>query len=657
MAEYIIQSETLTNIADPVRSLVSGEGELTPDQMAEQLNEANSIVFAQAELIEQIKSALDGKSVDSGLDTSDATATANKILLNETAYVNGEKVTGTLPYYPTEELETTLTLYSAYSPSEWGTNKLSIEADIEEDVALLNGSKIKTVIGSDSFGNADIYDVIKGKQFTSKHGLNIVGTIPQAFSYEAKVANENVVEDLYGTQDTISLSGNFESDICMMADSSIKLHADSALFGDAKPEDVLAGKTFTSGEGLKVTGNAIFSSGSGDSSSPTVVTEKDVNFIDYDGTLLYSYTVEEAQALTALPPLPSHDGLVCQGWNYDLTTIKEYNRDVTVGAMYTVDDGKTRIYIRLEEGRTSPMLGCCPNGTVTVDWGDGSATETLTGTSISTVQWTSNHDYASAGDYVITLSVNGSMGFYGSSTSTSGSGFLHYSSGADQRNLSYLNSVKKIEVGDGVTSIGNYAFYNCRSLTSITIPNSVTSIGNSVFRNCYSLAGITIPNSVTSIGTYFFYDCYPLASITIPNSVTSIGNYAFYNCRSLTSITIPNSVTSIGTYFLYNCYSLASITIPNGVTSIGTYFLFECGSLASATFLGDVTSIGTYALGRLYSARSYDFTNNTSVPTLSDTNTFGSIPGDCQIRVPSSLYDEWIAAENWSTYADYIVGV
>ena len=121
-----------------------------------------------------------------------------------------------------------------------------------------------------------------------------------------------------------------------------------------------------------------------------------------------------------------------------------------------------------------------------------------------------------------------------------------------------------------VTSIGDYAFALCSSLTSITIPNSVTSIGKGAFSRCEVLTSITIPNSVMSIGKGAFSCCSSLASITIPNSVTSIEKWAFYNCRSLTSITIPNSVTSIGEEAFYGCSSLKSIKIPRGLTNIGS---------------------------------------------------------------------------------------
>ena len=364
------------------------------------------------------------------------------------------------------------------------------------------------------------------------------------------------------------------------------------------------------------------------------VSAKDVNFYDYDGTLLYSYTIAEAQALASLPDGPTHDGLFFQRWNWSLDKVKALTRKMNIGALYTTDDGTTRIYIHLEEGRTSPMLGICPNGTVTVDWGDGTTPDTLTGTSVTTVKWTPTHNYAEPGDYVIKLTVSGTAGFYGSSSSNQYAGILRYSAGTDSRNHVYRNSVQRVETGDGVTSIGAYAFGYCYSLSSVTIPDGVTSIGAYAFQNCNSLSSITIPDGVTSIDAYAFGYCYSLSSITIPDGVTSIGIRMFDSCRSLSSITIPDSVTSIGNYVFIYCHSLSSVTIPDGVTSIGAYAFQHC-----------------------YSAKFYDFSTHTSVPTLSSTNAFSSIPADCEIRVPAALCDEWIAATNWSTYASYIVAV
>ena len=138
-------------------------------------------------------------------------------------------------------------------------------------------------------------------------------------------------------------------------------------------------------------------------------------------------------------------------------------------------------------------------------------------------------------------------------------------------------------IPNSVTSIGNLAFANCKSLTSITIPNSVTSIKQMAFYGCSGLTSITIPNSVTSIGVQAFQGCFGLTSVTIPNSMTSIGNSAFSGCSGLTSVTIPNSVRSIGDNTFYNCSGLTSVTIPNSVSSIGFSAFNGCSGLTSIT--------------------------------------------------------------------------
>ena len=172
-------------------------------------------------------------------------------------------------------------------------------------------------------------------------------------------------------------------------------------------------------------------------------------------------------------------------------------------------------------------------------------------------------------DGVLTISGTGAMTDYS------------YSSSAPW--YSSRSSITSVIISDGVTSIGKYAFYDCRSLTSVTIPNSVTSIGAYAFEDCSGLTSVTIPNSVKSIGSQAFSGCSSLTSVTIPNSVTSIGNSAFSDCTGLTSVTIPGSVTSIGYCAFYSCTSLTSVTIPNSVTSIGEGAFWGCTGLTSVT--------------------------------------------------------------------------
>ena len=137
--------------------------------------------------------------------------------------------------------------------------------------------------------------------------------------------------------------------------------------------------------------------------------------------------------------------------------------------------------------------------------------------------------------------------------------------------IKYTGTGKKAVLPDGVTSIEGYAFYDCKSLTSITIPDSVTKIGDCAFRYCTSLTSITIPDSVTSIGKDAFGGCESLTSITIPDSVTKIGDRAFKNCTSLTSITIPNRVTWIGKYVFYGCQNIKIAVSDEKYFVVGSY--------------------------------------------------------------------------------------
>ena len=183
----------------------------------------------------------------------------------------------------------------------------------------------------------------------------------------------------------------------------------------------------------------------------------------------------------------------------------------------------------------------------------------------------------------------------------SGSGDMHGYGSSDAPWYGSRSRVKSAVIAEGVTSIGESAFENCRSLTSVTIPNSVTSIGWSAFFYCKSLTSVTIPDSVTSVGAYAFLGCTSLTSVTIPNSVTSIGGCAFDECWSLTSVTIPDSVTSIGDSAFASCTSLTSVTIPDSVTSIGGGAFAWCTSLTGIWVTEGNSHYSSDASGVLFS--------------------------------------------------------
>ena len=198
--------------------------------------------------------------------------------------------------------------------------------------------------------------------------------------------------------------------------------------------------------------------------------------------------------------------------------------------------------------------------------------------------------------------------------------------------------IKDLVIPEGVTGIGDYAFWGCDGLTSVTIPNSVTSIGYRAFSGCSDLISIkvdeanqtydsrnncnaiietetnelivgckstVIPNSVESIGDYAFHDCSGLTSVTIPNGVTSIGEDAFSYCSGLTSVVIGNSVTSIGWYAFYDCSGLTSVTIGNSVTSIGESAFYNCDNLMEVYVLaGSPPACGLFYPA--FSSRTYE---------------------------------------------------
>ena len=173
-----------------------------------------------------------------------------------------------------------------------------------------------------------------------------------------------------------------------------------------------------------------------------------------------------------------------------------------------------------------------------------------------------------------------------------------------------------------------------KSITEVTADmlQGATSIGEYAFCYCRSLTSITIPNSVTSIGEYAFHNCANLSSVEIPNSVTSIGEYAFQNCYNLTSIEIPNGVTRIAGRTFYNCYNLTSIEIPNGVTSIELYAFGQCTGLSSVTV------------------------KSTTPPTLGY-SIFYDVSQNLVIYVPAESVNAYKSASGWSSYADKIQAI
>jgi len=451
----------------------------------------------------------------------------------------------------------------------------------------------------------------------------------------------------------------------------------------ATVSDVASGKKFILANGTEGTGTASGGGGIG---------ENDVNFIDYDGTILHSYSATEFASLSAMPANPSHTGLTAQGWNWSLSDAQSYVETygkLWIGQMYVTSSNETEIDIKLVSARLAIYLGFAVNGTAEVDWGDGSSHDTVTGTSL-TIQQRTLHTYATEGEYTIKIKVqSGQASLYGTTTYT----LINANLTTNVDNRSYANAVTAVRIGKSMT-IGQYAFSYCRNLKYVTIPNSVTSTGNNAFFNASCLYSITIPSGFTSIANNAFYYCMGLVFISIPITVTTIGSYSFEYCYQLKCLTIPSDVTSIGTYACSYCYACEYVIIPSSVTTISQYAFAYCYQLRSVTnpdkitnisnsmfsncirlnafviptdvtnidnsaFLGcnslqtmtipsKVVSIGSQAFSGCMDLLALHF-QCTTPPTVSNSNTFTNLVQDCIIYVPKSLNQTVLATYTGAT--------
>lgn len=343
---------------------------------------------------------------------------------------------------------------------------------------------------------------------------------------------------------------------------------------------------------------ATIPSGGGGGSQP----RKDVNFYDYDGTIVNSYTAAEFANLSAMPDNPSHEGLTAQGWNWSLNDAKSYVASygkLEIGQMYITSDDKTRIYIKLTDEKKSPTLQLYLNinSEVDIDWGDGSTHSTFTSSSQDYKR--ERHEYSASGDYVIVITpITGS--FLLKSGSSNCGTILYDSQSGYATNTQYLYNIEKIELGSSIGKIEASDFYYCTNLKSITIPNSVTSIGDYAFARCLYLKSITVPNSVISIGDYAFGQN-KIVSLSLPNSVTSMGS-CLYSSDLLEVVTIPNSINLIpASTFGYNT-RLKDLVIPNTITQIKASAFGNCYSLVKINIPSSVTSMST-AFSNCYSLR------------------------------------------------------
>ena len=332
-----------------------------------------------------------------------------------------------------------------------------------------------------------------------------------------------------------------------------------------------------------------------------------VKALDYDGNIVKQEKLNAGDVFT-LPTAPDHAGMEFKQWVSTSTIVDNAitveNKDITVYPVYIGTNNINEFSFEFTK-KTGKSVTLNMDGTK--DWGDGTSDNST------------SHTYSDYGKYTVscdgtTITASSSSGIFGQYGNVYGNHFTCI--GAKLAN---------------VTKIPDYAFQNCKNLKYVIFPNSSCSIGASAFQYCYNLQNVIIPETVTSVGSYAFQYCYGLQNILILCSSDTLSSNLMRYCYSVKDVLLPNAVTQILSSFMEYCYNVKRLKFPSNVSTISSYAFRSCFGLIE-----------------------YDFTDCSAIPTLSNTNAFSDINYSCKIYVPDELYDTWITATNWATYASCI---
>jgi len=379
----------------------------------------------------------------------------------------------------------------------------------------------------------------------------------------------------------------------------------------------------------------------------TEAVEKDINFYDYDGTRVYSYTNDEFMELSEMPANPSHTGLTAEGWNISynsdeaLGTIQDFitawglgeNTKVKldIGQTYCTDDDSTRIYVDIpEHTKTITLVIEVEEEGATIDWGDGSTPETVYPQSGSG-DWAASpktpHTYANAGQY--TISIDGVVYLWGDSTY----GSILLCDGTNNKDRTeYQRLITKIECGSN-TIMDIRCFNSLINLEALSISKAQYDNGVLLEQidNCLKLKCLIIP---------FNNDLIPQVTncnIEVFSAYSEGIDYLeISNCKLLKRLSLyaDNGGVIIINAF-HNLPNIIEVNFINQIENIPENSFLNCHSLKAIRF------------GR------YQF----NVPTLEDINAFSGLPSDYKIYVPESLYEDWIGDTNWEDIADHIIAI
>ena len=244
------------------------------------------------------------------------------------------------------------------------------------------------------------------------------------------------------------------------------------------------------------------------------------------------------------------------------------------------------------------------NGTVTVKKADSVVQQGSCGANVT---WTLNKDG------VLTISGSGAM--------------KNYTYKSEMPWYRYNSQIKTVKIENGVTSIGDYAFYGMPAMKEIVIPDGVKTIGAYAFKNCTALKTAELPSTLTKLGESAFYGCSALTKMNIPEGIYTIWAYTFKNCTSLAEVTLPSTLIKLDEASFYGCSSLEELQIPDQVSIIGIYTFKNCSKLRTVKLPTALTGVREAAFygtaltdvtlpSKVQTIGSYAFKNCTSLKSV-----------------------------------------
>ena len=369
--------------------------------------------------------------------------------------------------------------------------------------------------------------------------------------------------------------------------------------------------------------------------------EKDVNFYDFDGTVLYAFSKQEALNLEALPALPTREGLIAQEWNWDLADIKDYVTEYgacDIGANYTTDDGATRLYLHIENENELVLtlnVRILTSGTLTVEH-ENVVLASSSQTGENALSFTIPTPTAFPYDTFISIKISGN------GTYRFGGGNASFTVLADKQYL-----LTKVETGDNLEQLYHYSFYRTSNLKSISISSNIKNyLGVSAFSQS-GIKHFNFSKQITGTSDYTFQWSYNLKSISAAKRTNLAGNNGLNN-TGIVKLVVPKTVSTVN-----GCTFLKKIILSSSQTAINPSAFTGTVSLVELKLPNSVTSIGNNAFQgsaiRVLDLTAY--TDPTAIPTLGSSVFYNVLAGFIILVKNQEMYDAFISATNWSTYA------